>query len=56
MHPEMTTNNDIEILAQFTEQEIADMGRAMERHGFSDLKLFIKWTAKKAMASILADK
>lgn len=42
------------ILAQFKNEELTEIGRAMERSGFTSVHKFILWAANQQTASILA--
>ena len=42
--------------SKFTESEMIEIGRAMERNGFSDLGEFMCWATRQQAAAILADK
>ena len=44
------------ILAQFKDEELAYIGRAMERSGFTDIREFLRWAANQQAAAILAEK
>lgn len=44
------------ILAQFKDEELTAIGRAMERGGFTDIHEFIRWAANQQTDTILAEK
>lgn len=42
--------------SKFTEAEIIEIGRAMERYGFTDIGEFMCWAAREKAKAILAEK
>lgn len=44
------------ITTQFSDIQLTEFGRAMERSGFTDLASFICWAAQQQTAAILNEK
>lgn len=42
------------ITTKFSEKELTDLGRAMERTGHADLNSFVHWAISKLTAEVLA--